>query len=122
LRDAGFVVGKNLVVDFHHTHGDAARLAAEAEALVSSGVDVILTGGTPPTVAAMQATKHIPVVFVGVSDPVEKKIVASLAKPGGSVTGMAVLIAEQKQWLSLLKKPFGHGIALPMKGAVDDVR
>jgi putative ABC transport system substrate-binding protein len=98
LRDHGFVLGKNFVVEVRHAHGDATRLAAEAEALVASGVDVITTQGTPPTVAMMQVTKHIPIVFSGVGDPVEKGIVASLARPGGNVTGMAVLIAGPKQW------------------------
>ena len=98
LRDAGYVVGKNLVIDARHVNGDAARLGAEAEALVTSGVDVITTNGTPPTVAAMQATKSIPIVFWGVGDPIDKGIVESLARPGGNVTGMAVLIALAKQW------------------------
>ena len=98
LRDAGFVTGKNLVVEMRHANGDAARLDAAAEALIASGVDVIVTLGTPPTVAAARATKRIPVVFFGVSDPVEKGIVSSLARPGGHVTGMAVMIAFPKQW------------------------
>lgn len=98
LRDSGYVVGKNLVVDVRHASGDAARLEAEAEALVAMGVDVIVTQGTPPTVAAMKATKRLPIVFEGVGDPVEKGIVASFARPGGNVTGMAVLIAGAKQW------------------------
>jgi putative ABC transport system substrate-binding protein len=54
---------------------------------------VIVTQGTPPTVAALKATKPVPVVFFGVGDPVEKGIVASLARPGGNATGMAVLIS-----------------------------
>ena len=108
LRDSGYVVGKNLVVDVRHASGDAARLEAEAEALVAMGVDVIVTQGTPPTVAAMKATKRLPIVFEGVGDPVEKGIVASLARPGGNVTGMAVLIAGAKQWQLLheLRRPY----------------
>jgi putative ABC transport system substrate-binding protein len=61
-------------------------------------VDVIVTAGSPPTVAAMQATGHIPIVFFGVSYPVEKGMVASLARPGGNVTGMAVMDAIPRQW------------------------
>jgi putative ABC transport system substrate-binding protein len=98
LRDSGFVLGKNLIVENRHARGDAARLDVEVEALVASGVDVIVTQGTPPTVAAMRATRRIPVVFFGVGDPVEKGIVSSLARPGGHVTGMAVMIAFSKQW------------------------
>ena len=95
LRDSGFGRG-NLVVDVRHAHGDVARLAAEAESLAASGVDVIVTVGTPPTIAAMQATKRIPIVFNGVGDPVEKGLIASLARPGGNVTGMAVQITGLK--------------------------
>jgi putative ABC transport system substrate-binding protein len=98
LRDSGFVLGKNLVVYQRHAHGDVARLAVEAESLVASGVDVIVPGGTAPTAAAMQATKRIPIVFNGVSEPVAKGIVTSLAKPGGNVTGVAVQTNEPKMW------------------------
>ena len=98
LRDAGFVAGKNIVVEIRHGNGDTARLAAEAAALVASDVDVIMTTGTPPTYAATQATKRIPIVFWGVAEPVERGLVASLAKPGGNVTGVAVMLAWAKQW------------------------
>jgi len=98
LQAAGYVAGKNFVLERRHTNGDVSRLAVEAEALVASGVDVIVTAGSPPTVAALQATRHIPIVFFGVSYPVEKGMVASLAKPGGNVTGMTVMDAIPKQW------------------------
>src|SRR5262249_34651514 len=98
LRDSGYVVGKNLVVDVRHGHGEKARLVTEAASLVASNVDLIVTIGSPPTIAAMQATKHIPIVFAWVGDPVEKGMVASLARPSGNVTGMAVLIAYPKLW------------------------
>ena len=96
LRDAGFVVGKNLIVEHRHAHGDQARLPTEVQALVAANVDVIVTQGTPPTMAAMKATKPVPVVFFGVGDPVEKGMIASLAKPGGNATGTAVLITYPK--------------------------
>jgi len=81
-----------------HAHGDQDRLAAEVDSLVAANVDVIVTQGTPPTVAALKATKPVPVVFWGVGDPVEKGIVESLARPGGNATGMAVLISWGKLW------------------------
>jgi putative ABC transport system substrate-binding protein len=62
------------------------ELAAE---LVALNVDVIVTPGTPPTLAAKQATQTIPIVFPSAGDPVEKWLVASLARPGGNVTGIA---------------------------------
>jgi putative ABC transport system substrate-binding protein len=98
LRDSGFVVGKNLVIDLRQAEGDVTRLAALAEALVASNPDVIVSPGTPSTIAAMQATKTLPIVFPGVGDPVEKGIVASLAKPGGNVTGIAVNVETSKLW------------------------
>jgi putative ABC transport system substrate-binding protein len=98
LRNNGFVLGKNLIVEARHAYGDQARLAVEVESLVAANVDVIVTQGTPPTVAALKATKAVPVVFFGVGDPVEKGIVASLARPGGNATGMAVLISWGKLW------------------------
>jgi hypothetical protein len=58
LRDHGYVVGENFALDTRHAHVDVARPSAEAEALVASGVDVTITLGTPPTVAAMQATRE----------------------------------------------------------------
>jgi putative ABC transport system substrate-binding protein len=103
LREKGYVRGTNVVIERRHAHGEVARLATEAEALVASNVDVIVTGGTAPTVAAMQATKRIPIVFNGVGAPVEKGVVASLAHPGRNVTGMAVSTAPVKTW-QLLKE------------------
>jgi len=96
LRDSGYVLGKNFIVDVRHGHGEVARLAAAASSLVSSDVDLIVTVGTAPTIAAMQATRRIPIVFVGAHDPVGKGLVASLANPGGNVTGMAVQVAGPK--------------------------
>lgn len=98
LHNSGFILGKNLVIESRNAQGDQARLAAEVESLVAANVDVIITEGTPPTVAALKATKPVPVVFFGVGDPVEKGIVASLARPGGNATGTAVLISWGKLW------------------------
>jgi putative ABC transport system substrate-binding protein len=98
FKDAGFVLGKNLVVEIRHAHGDVSRLAAEAEALVASNVDVIVAAGTAPTQAAVRTTKRIPIVFNGVGSPAAKGLVASLSKPGGNVTGMAVQLPGAKSW------------------------
>jgi putative ABC transport system substrate-binding protein len=96
LRDKGFAVGKNLVVEVRLAGGDVSRLPALAESLVAWQPDVIVSPGTAATVAAMRATKTIPIVFVGLGGPVEKGIVASLAKPGGNVTGIAVNVETSK--------------------------
>jgi putative ABC transport system substrate-binding protein len=98
LRDAGYVAGRNLVVDRRHANGDIAQLPTVAEALTGSGVDALVGEGTPPTIALMQATRSIPIIFLGVGFPVEMGIVASLAAPGGNVTGTAIAVARQTQW------------------------
>ncbi|HEY6981047.1 ABC transporter substrate-binding protein [Reyranella sp.] len=98
LQNAGFVLGKNLIVEHRHADGDQARLPAEVESLVATNVDMIVTQGTPPTVAAIKASKPVPVVFFGVGDPVEKGMIASLARPGGNASGTTVLITYPKLW------------------------
>jgi putative ABC transport system substrate-binding protein len=98
LKDRGYVVGKNLVVDARSAQGDVSRLPALAEALIATQPDVLVTPGTAPTVAAMRATKTIPIVFPGVGSPVERGIVKSLVNHGGNATGQAVNIGNPKMW------------------------
>jgi putative ABC transport system substrate-binding protein len=98
LRDKGFVVGKNLVLEVRHADGDASRLPTVATSVVASKPDAIVTSATAATVAAMQATKTIPILLAGVGAPVEKGFVASLARPGGNVTGTAGSIGNPKLW------------------------
>lgn len=102
LRDSGYVVGTNLVVDLRDAQGDVSRLPALAEALVATQPDVLVTPGTAPTVAAMRATKTIPIVFPGVGTPVERGIVKSLTNHGGNATGQAVNLGNPKM-LQLLR-------------------
>jgi putative ABC transport system substrate-binding protein len=98
LQAAGYVAGQDFVVVRRNANGEVDWLGPEARALVASGVDVIVTGGSMATMAAMKATQIIPIVFFGVSLPVEKGIVASLKRPGRNVTGVAVIDAVAKQW------------------------
>ena len=91
-------MGKNLVVDVRDAQGDVSRLPALAEALVATHPDVLVTSGTAPTVAAMRATKTIPIVFPGVGSPVERGIVKSLVNHGGNATGQAVNLGNPKMW------------------------
>ena len=102
LRDSGYVVSTNLVVDLRDAQGDVSRLPALAEALVATQPDVLVTPGTAPTVAAMRATKTIPIVFPGVGTPVERGIVKSLTNHGGNATGQAVNLGNPKM-LQLLR-------------------
>jgi len=90
LRSLGYRVGENVAIEYRFAHGEMERLPALAADLVRLGVDVIVTGFNPITVAAMNATTTIPIVMTGGVDPVGAGLVASLARPGGNVTGFAV--------------------------------
>jgi putative tryptophan/tyrosine transport system substrate-binding protein len=90
MRDLGYVDGQNMTWENRFAQGHYDRLPALAVDLVSRHVDVILTeGGTPPALAAKGATSSIPIVFSSVADPVGVGLVASLARPGGNVTGFS---------------------------------
>ncbi|MDP3163201.1 MAG: ABC transporter substrate-binding protein [Reyranella sp.] len=90
MRERGYAEGRNLVIDARDGRGDAARMGAEAAALAASGVEVIVTQGSSPTAVAKQATSRVPIVFGAAGDPVGRGLVASLARPGGNVTGRAI--------------------------------
>jgi putative ABC transport system substrate-binding protein len=90
LSETGFVEGRNMVSEYRWAEGDYNRLPALAADLVSRKVDLIVTiGGTPPALVAKSATSTIPIVFVDVGDPVGIGLVASLARPGGNLTGFS---------------------------------
>jgi putative ABC transport system substrate-binding protein len=91
LRDLGYVEGKTIAFEYRTAQGEPERLAAAAAELVHLPVDVIAVYGTAPALAAMAATKSIPIVAMSVGDPVRGGLVASLARPGGNVTGNTVL-------------------------------
>ena len=98
MRERGFVVGKNLIVDFRTAQGDASRLPALADALVATQPDVLVTIATLATVEAMRATKTIPIVFMA-DKPVERGIVKSLVDHGGNATGQTGnLLSNAKVW------------------------
>ncbi|MFQ5946583.1 MAG: ABC transporter substrate-binding protein [Anaerolineae bacterium] len=89
LRELGWVEGQNIVVERRYAEGQFERLPALAAELVRLKVDVIVAVATPPTHAAVNATKTIPIVFPFVGDPVSQGFVTSLARPGGNVTGLS---------------------------------
>jgi putative ABC transport system substrate-binding protein len=90
LRSLGYRVGENVAIEYRFAHGEMERLPALAADLVRLGVDIIVATGTnPTTVAAMKATTTIPIVMTSGVDPVSAGLVASLARPGGNVTGLA---------------------------------
>jgi putative ABC transport system substrate-binding protein len=94
LRDLGYVEGQNVVVEYRWSEGRDERLAELAAELVQLNVALIVTVGTPATLAAKAAPGTIPVVMTSVGDPVGSGIVASLAHPEGSVTGLSLLDAD----------------------------
>jgi putative ABC transport system substrate-binding protein len=91
LRELGYVEGKNLVIEYRSADGRDERYAALATELIRLNVDLILTRGTPAALAAKNATATIPVVITGLADPVGQGIVASLAHPGGNITGVSAI-------------------------------
>jgi putative ABC transport system substrate-binding protein len=94
LRDLGYVEGQNIALEYRRSEGRSERLPDLAAELVRLKVDVIVTAGTPPTQAAMRATTTIPIIMVSIGDPLRTGLVASLARPGGNVTGNTILGAE----------------------------
>ena len=105
LRELGYVEGKNIVIEWRYAEGKPDRLPALAAELVRLKVDVIVTGGPKATRAAKEATATIPIVMAQDRDPVGNGFVASLARPGGNITGLSNLAPELSgKRLELLKE------------------
>jgi ABC-type uncharacterized transport system substrate-binding protein len=124
LRDLGYVEGRNVVIDYRSAEGKPERLPALAAELVALKVDVIVAPNTPAALAAKQATRTLPIVFIGVGEPVTSGIVTSLARPGGNVTGLSIVSPELVgKWLELLKQAVpgvSRVAALWQPGAMDE--
>jgi putative tryptophan/tyrosine transport system substrate-binding protein len=104
LRELGYIDGHNVVLKYRWAGGRPDRLPTLARELVRAGVDIIVTGGEQATQALVQATGTIPIVMGASNDPVRAGVVASLAQPGGNVTGMTVQAPELSgKRLQLLK-------------------
>jgi len=105
LRDLGYVAGRNVILEYRYAEGSEARLRDQAAELVQLPVDVIVAQGAAAIRAAQQATSTIPIVMAATSDPVGLGFVASLAQPGGNITGLSFLSAELPgKRLELLKE------------------
>ena len=105
LRDLGYLEGQNIAFEYRYGDGLPDRLAEVAADLVRRPVDVIAVYGTPPARAAKQATSKIPIVMIGIGDPVGAGLVTSLARPGENITGNTILgpdVASKR--LQLLKE------------------
>ena len=105
LRDLGYVEGRNVVIEYRDADGKAERLPALAAELVALKVDVIVAPTTVAALAARQATRTLPIVFFGSTDPVTSGLVTNLARPDGNVTGLSGLSPELVgKCLELLKQ------------------
>ncbi len=94
LRELGYVEGRNVVIEYRDAEGKPERFSALAAELVALKVDVIVASNTGAALAAKQATRTLPIVFAAAADPVTSGLVASLARPGGNVTGLSALAPE----------------------------
>lgn len=109
LREAGYVEGKNILIEYRWAEGDYGRLPALAAELAALNVNVIVTHATPGTRAAMRATTSIPIVMATNGDAVAQGLVASLARPGGNVTGSTFFQPElMVKRVELLKMAAPH--------------
>src|SRR5215831_18841493 len=106
LRERGYVVGRNLQIEYRFTEGRAERISALTAELVALEPEVIVTVSTGATLAVKAATPTTPLVFVNVPDPVALGLVSSLARPGGNLTGFTNLVPEGfvSKWFQLLKE------------------
>ena len=102
--EIGWHEGRNFQIEYRWGNADTNRIGALAKELVDQTPDVFIAHSTPPVVALLKQTRSIPIVFLTVTDPVGQGLVASLAHPGGNVTGFSVFeISLGSKWLQLLK-------------------
>jgi putative ABC transport system substrate-binding protein len=105
LQKLGWIVGRNVQIDYRWTAGDADRVRKYAAELVALAPDVILTAGSAHVGPLQQATRSVPIVFVQATDPVGAGLVNSLARPGGNATGFTNFELDiSTKWLELLKQ------------------
>ena len=105
LTQLGWVDGRNLRMDYRWAGGDIGRIRAFAKELVELSPDIIVAYATPSVVALQQQTHSVPIVFLSVTDPVGQGLVASLAHPGGNITGFSVFeFSLGTKWMDALKQ------------------
>jgi putative ABC transport system substrate-binding protein len=121
LRELGWIEGRTVVIDYRWGEGNSERAAQLAKEFVRLKVDIIVTSGTPQVIAAKRATSVVPIVFATAGDPVGTGVVASLAHPGGNVTGLATLGADLAgKRLELLREVVPGLRRLAIMGDVDN--
>ena len=94
LRDLGYVEGQNILIEYRWAEGEYERFPALTAELIALRVDVIVTAGTPASLAVQKAATSIPLVMIAVGDPVATGLVASLGRPGGNITGLTSISSE----------------------------
>jgi putative tryptophan/tyrosine transport system substrate-binding protein len=105
LQQVGWTDGRNARIEYRWAVGDAERIRKQAAELVTLAPDVILASGVPVVTALLQATRTVPIVFAQIVDPVGSGLVASLARPGGNLTGFTVFeYGMSGKWVELLKE------------------
>ncbi len=105
LHALGWIVGRNVGLEYHWSDGDEALLRKYAAELVSTSPDVLMAEGTAALAAVNRETKSIPTIFVNVSDPVGQGFVASLARPGGNATGFTLFeFSMATKWVEILRE------------------
>src|SRR5438034_1738513 len=105
LRELGYQEGRNIVIEYRWAEGNYERFSALVAELLAVPVDVIVTAGTPATLAVKNATSTVPVVMIAVGDPVGTGIVSSLARPGGNITGLSSIAPDlEGKRLELLRE------------------
>jgi putative ABC transport system substrate-binding protein len=105
LRELGYQEGRNVTIEYRWAEGKYERFPSLVAELIASKVDVIVTAGTPATLAVKKATPSIPLVMVAVGDPIGTGIVASLGQPGGNITGLSSIAPElEGKRLELLRE------------------
>jgi putative ABC transport system substrate-binding protein len=116
LKEAGFVEGRNVAIEYRSAEGHYDRLTTLAADLVQRRVNIIVaTGGSGPAQAAMAATSTLPIVFTTGSDPVRDGLVASLNQPGGNLTGISLLATDiGSKRLGLLRELVPHALTIAL--------
>jgi putative ABC transport system substrate-binding protein len=105
LRELGYVEGQNIVIEYRWAEGKYQRFPALIAELLAQRVEVIVTAGTPASLAVKKATTSVPLVMVAVGDPVASGLVASLKRPGGNITGVTSIADETEgKRLELLRE------------------
>src|SRR5947207_4301914 len=94
LRELGYQEGRNIVIEYRWAEGNYERFPALVAELLAVPVDVIVTAGTPATLAVKKATSTVPLVMIAVGDPVGTGVVRSLARPGGNITGLSSIAPD----------------------------